>query len=100
MTELDSGLHYAAGDPVLVRVDRREQRVSVTDGGAAIARAGLAPRWKDLASRLERELDVNISHHGIVSLPVVAVGPGVEAIARRIAEASLAFYEELLELGA
>jgi hypothetical protein len=99
-TEVDSGLHYVAGDPVLVRVVRREQRVDVTDGGAAAARTGLAPGWKDIASRLARDLDVNISRHGVVSLPVVAIGPGVDAIAHRIADASLAFYQELLELEA
>ena len=97
-TKVDSGLQYRPGDPVLLRVIRREHRVEVSDHGAAAERAGLATGWQDLARRLQRESDVNISRHGAVSLPVVAAGPGLEAITRRIAEASLALYQELLEL--
>ncbi len=97
-TVIDAGLEYRPGDPVRLRVVRREQRTSVTDDGAAISKAGRPPRWREAAHRLERELDVNFSHRGVVSLPVVAAGPGVEAIVARIAAASLAFYQELLEL--
>jgi|HubBroStandDraft_6_1064221.scaffolds.fasta_scaffold416967_2 hypothetical protein len=97
-TVIDAGLEYRPGDPVRVRVVRRERRTSVTDDGAAISKAGRPPRWREAAHRLERELDVNFSHRGVVSLPVVAAGPGVEAIVARIAAASLAFYQELLEL--
>ena len=35
----------------------------------------------------------------VVSLPVMPGGPGFDAIVARIGEASLALYEELLELG-
>jgi hypothetical protein len=104
-TVIDAGLEYRPGDPVRVRVlgggggvGRRARPTSVTDDGAAISKAGRPPRWREAAHRLERELDVNFSHRGVVSLPVVAAGPGVEAIVARIAAASLAFYQELLEL--
>ena len=97
-TVIDAGLEYRPGDPVRVRVVRRERRTSVTDDGAAISKAGRPPRWREAAHRLEREMDVNFSHRGLVSLPVVAAGPRVEAIVARIAAASLAFYQELLEL--
>jgi hypothetical protein len=97
-TTVDSGLRYAGSDPVLVRVIRREQRLDVTDAGAAAERAGLPHGWAEVASQLERELVVNISRHGVVSLPVVAAGPGLDAITRRVAKASLALYQELLEL--
>lgn len=48
--------------------------------------------------RLERELDVNVSRQGAVWLPVVAAGPSEPEVVARIAAASLAFYEDLLEL--
>jgi hypothetical protein len=99
-TVIDAGVAYRPGDPVRVRVVRRERRTSVTDDGAAISKAGRPPSWREAAGRLERELDVNFSQRGVVSLPVVAAGPGVEAIVQRIAAASLAFYQELLELDA
>jgi hypothetical protein len=98
--ELESPLSYTPGDPVRVSVSHREQAVSVSDDGGAIERAGAAQGWRLAADRVASELDVNVSRHGVVSLPVVRVGPGEEAIVRRIGEASLAFYQELLELSA
>jgi hypothetical protein len=95
---IDSGLEYRPGDPARVRVVRREQRVSVTDDGAAIRRAGRPSRWREAADRVGRELVVNVSRDGSIWLPVVRAGPGEPEIIRRIAEASLALYQEVLEL--
>jgi hypothetical protein len=97
-TEVDTGLEYRPGEPVLVRIVRRPHGVSVSDDGAAVEKAGHPPGWRAVAARIDRELVVNVSRHGVVSLPVVAVGPGLEAIVQRIGDASLAFYQELLEL--
>jgi len=47
-----------------------------------------------------REQAINVSRHGVVSLPVVSVGPGETAIVARIGEASRALCQELLELAA
>jgi hypothetical protein len=60
-TVIDTGLEYRPGDPVRVRVLRRQHRISVTDDGAAIEKAGRPPRWREAADRLDEELDVNIS---------------------------------------
>jgi hypothetical protein len=98
-TVIDTGLEYRPGDPVRVRVVRREHRISVTDDGAAIEKAGRPPRWRKAADRLDEELDVNIGQGGVISLPVVRVGPCEQKIVRRIGEASLGLYQELLELG-
>jgi hypothetical protein len=92
------GLEYRPGDRVRVRVVRREHRISVTDDGAAIEQAGRPLRWREAAYRVEEELDVNISRGGVISLPIVRVGPSEQRIVRRIAEASLGLYQELLEL--
>jgi hypothetical protein len=43
-------------------------------------------------------LVVNVTRWGVVTLPVVRVGPGEDAIVARIAEASRWLYQELLEL--
>jgi hypothetical protein len=74
------------------------ETISVTDDGAAVARAGRPAGWVEVADRLAGELDVNVSRQGVVSLPVVEVGPGEQAIAARIGDASQALYHELLEL--
>ena len=97
-TAIDCGLEYRPGEAVRVSVARREQRISVSDDGVAIEKAGRPARWRDVADRVERALIVNISRRGAVWLPVVATGPGVETVVRRIAEASLDFYQALLEL--
>ncbi len=99
-TEIETGLEYRPGEPVLVRVVRRPHRVSVSDDGAAVEKAGHPPGWGAAAARIDRELVVNVSRRGVVSLPVVAVGPGLDAIVQRIGDASLALYQELLELQA
>jgi hypothetical protein len=96
---IDTGLEYRPGDSVRVRVVRRGHRISVTDDGAAVEKAGRPPRWRDAVDRVDEELDVNISQGGVISLPVVRVGPCERQIVRRIGEASLGLYQELLELG-
>jgi hypothetical protein len=96
---IDTGLEYRPGDPVRVRVLRRGPRTWVSDDGAAYALAGAPHDWPDAAARVGQELIVNFSRHGVISLPVVPVGPSEERVIRRIAEASRAFYQELLDLG-
>jgi hypothetical protein len=96
--EIESSLVYRPGEPVTVSVRHREQAISVSDQGGAIERAGAPEGWRVAADRVASELDVNVSRHGVVSLPVVRVGPGEDVIVRRIAKASLALYQELLEL--
>jgi hypothetical protein len=96
---VDTGLEFLPGDPIQVRVVHRDLRTHITDDGAAVSRAGSPGHWQDVAHRLGRELDVNISRHGVISLPVVRAGPPEAAVVRRVAEASRAFYQELLEVG-
>jgi len=95
---VDTGLEYVPGDPVVIRIVRRDRRTTISDGGAAIARSGRPAGWRDVARRIDDELIVNVSRQGTVWLPVVGRGPGEEAIVRRIGEASLALYQDLLEL--
>jgi hypothetical protein len=97
-SRVDTGLEYRPGDPVRVWVRRRERRVSVSDRGAALDKAGAAPGWQRASAQVHAELDVNITRGGVVWLPVVAVGPSEEDVARRIGHASLIFFQELLEL--
>jgi hypothetical protein len=97
-TVIDTGLEYLPGDPVNVTVIHRERRITVTDHGGAVARAGRPPGWRGAVERVLAELDVNISRDGVVSLPVVGAGIGEAAIVDRISVASLSLYQELLEL--
>lgn len=48
---------------------------------------------------VHRDQRARISRHGVVSLPVVRVGPPEAEVVRRIGEAARALYQDLLELG-
>jgi len=95
---VETGFEYVPGDPVRVRIVRRDRRVRVTDDGAAVERAGRPAGWREVAGRVANEVVVNVSRHGIVWLPVSRCGPGLDEVVRRIGEASLALHQEILEL--
>jgi hypothetical protein len=94
---VDTGLEYRPGEPVLLRTVKRRHTL-VTDDGNALEKAGRVPGWREIGIRLERELCVNVSRQGAVFLPVVGRGPGYDAIVRRVAEASLTLYQDVLDL--
>lgn len=83
---------------MLIRVAHRAQRITVSDAGAAVERGGRPSGWRAAAERIADELVVNVTRQGVVTLPVVRVGPGEDVIVARIGQASLALYQELLEL--
>jgi hypothetical protein len=97
---LDSGLTYGGDAPVLVHASKREGRYRFSDEGGAVERAGRPLGWEEAARRLETEYVVNVSRSGVVWLPAAERRDRtwLAAIAERIAQASGAFYGELLEL--
>ena len=89
---MDTGLEYAPGDRVLVRVIKRDGRERVSDEARAASKAGRAKVPEEIARRVEEEFVVNVSRRGEIFLPG-------ERFTRRIGEASLALYQDLLDLG-
>lgn len=89
---MDTGLEYAPGDRVVVRVIKRDGRERVSDDARAAEKAGRAKVPEDIARRVEDEFIVNVSRRGEIFLPG-------EGMAQRIGEASLALYQDLLDLG-
>ena len=69
----------------------------IDDGGAAVALAGRPHGWRDVARIIEDEYCVNVSRHGLVFLPVSGCLP-VDEVEARIAAASSAFANDLLDL--
>lgn len=94
---VSTAYEYSPGDPVRVRIVRRGRKTGITDDGAAIERAGRPEGWRDVARRIDEALIVNVSRHGVVSLPIVRRGPDEDEIVDRIARASLALYQDLLD---
>ena len=88
---VDTGLEYGPGDPVIVRVVTRDGREKVSDEGRAAAKAGASKVPEDIARDLERAYIVNVSRRGEIFLP------GARFV-DRIGKASLALYQDLLEL--
>jgi hypothetical protein len=98
-TVIEIGLRFGRDTPVRVHIVHRDHRVTVSDDGAAIDLAARPRRWREAGRAISDEYLVNITRNGTVSLPVVPAGPDEDEVIRRIGEASLAFYQELLELG-
>ena len=97
----DSGLVYADGEPVVVRVRQRGRRIDIDDDGAAVARAraiGTTDRWLDVARQVASTDDLNVNRRGVIFVPAVE-GRDVDALATRVARTSRALETELLAQG-
>ena len=97
---LDSGLTYGGGSPVLVRAVKRDGDYTFSDDGRAIEAAGRPSDWREAALRVQADYVVNVGSGGVVSLPAAGRRDldWLATLADRVAEASAAFYGELLEL--
>jgi hypothetical protein len=92
---IDSGLAYREGDPVRVRVRKRGHRYDLNDGGAAVRKARVRD-WLPLAQDVVEAYWLNVNRRGVVSVGTV-YERDVAPLAARVAETSLAVYQELLE---
>ena len=94
----ETGLTYTKGEPVLVTVRQRGRRYELRDGGRGVELAGRPRGWRERATAVVDEYDLNLTRTGVVFVPAVEGGVDREWLARRVAEASLAVYDALLEL--
>jgi hypothetical protein len=97
VSSVETELEYRPGEPVRLRV-ALHRFPWVFDDARAVKLAGYPGGWRAVAERIARERGVNVKRNGVLSLPVVAGGPGFDAIVDRVATTSLELYEELLEL--
>jgi hypothetical protein len=95
---LDTGLAYTEGEPVLVSVRRRGRRYDLRDDGRALELAGRPAGWQEAAAAAVDTFDLNLTRSGVVFVPAVEGGIDRDWLARRVAEASLAVYDAVLEL--
>jgi hypothetical protein len=97
---LETGLTYDGIAPVRVHVTRREGRYEFSDGGGAVAAAGVRPSELRFDDRIELgQYDVNVSRKGVVSLPGFASSSPewLAKLPELVAEGSVVLYEALLE---
>lgn len=96
-TVIDSGRLYTEGEPVRVQVRKRAHRFAIGDGGQAVRLAGKPSGWLAVAQQVADDFDLNVNRSGVVFVPTVYLD-WVDGLAARVADASLAVYEALLEL--
>jgi hypothetical protein len=96
-TVRDTGLEYARGRPVRVRVRRRGIRYDIDDLGGALEAAQRPPGWREAAERTVAEEGLNVTRAGEVCVQIVE-GRDVDAIVRKLARTSLAVYDAVLDL--
>jgi hypothetical protein len=96
--QVDTGLVYGEGEPVLVRVKRRLDRHLIDDEGAAARIAGRPRGWQEAAHEVVvRGHCLNVDRRGRVFVPTVHPA-SVDGLVARVGEASVALYAALLDL--
>jgi antitoxin (DNA-binding transcriptional repressor) of toxin-antitoxin stability system len=93
----ETGLSYAPGRPIRVRVRRRGVRYDIDDMGGAVALAGRPPGWLEEADRVARARGWNVKRNGVVFVQAVE-GRDIDALVRGTGEASAAVLEALFAL--
>jgi hypothetical protein len=88
-------LQYRPGEEVEVVVRKRGWRFDVSDAGRAVTAAGSPPGWRKVAERIVDEHALNVNRQGVVF--VQSNEARLESLVVRVAECSVALYQELLE---
>ena len=89
-------LRYGPGEPVSVVVRKRGWRFDVSDGGRAVELARARPGWRDVAKAVvEDDHWLNVNRRGVVF--VQSNEARLDNLIARVAECSVALYEELLD---
>jgi hypothetical protein len=94
---VEPGPVFGDGEPVRIRIRKREHRYDLDDDGAAWTKAGASGRAAlEAAERVVAQEGFNVNRRGVVFVPAVE-GRDIDGLAARLADCSLAVYEELLD---
>jgi hypothetical protein len=93
---------FGGGETAEVLVRRRGDWLYFSDDGAAVRAAGGPSGWLRVAEEVVAALDLNLNRRGVVSVasPESRGQAWLDELERRVADASVAVYEALLELDA
>lgn len=94
--EIATGQRYGSDEPVVVRVRRRDDKLTVDDDGAAVRLAGRPPGWHERADRLVRVTGANLNRRGVVFVPAVGDAQ-LDRLVAFVASTSLEVYDALLD---
>jgi hypothetical protein len=90
-----TGLQYRPGEDVEVEVRKRGRRFDISDAGHAVTAADSPQGWQEVAERVVDAYALNVNRLGVVF--VQSNEARLEALVLRVAECSVALYQELLE---
>jgi hypothetical protein len=88
-------LVYTAEEPVEVVVRKRGWRFDVSDGGRAVELAGRPSGWLATAEQVVAAYALNVNRRGVVFVQTNEAR--LERLVARVAECSVALYQELLD---
>lgn len=86
---------YGPGDHVEVLVRKRGWRFDLSDGGRAVELAGRPRGCRRIAEEVVEEFALNVNRRGVVF--VQANEARIDSLVIRVAECSVALYQELLD---
>jgi hypothetical protein len=86
---------YAPGEPVEVVVRKRAWRFDISDGGRAVELAGRPSGWLAVAEQVVGAHALNVNRSGVVF--VQSNEERLERLIPRVADCSVAVYQELLD---
>jgi hypothetical protein len=99
---LETGTTYDGVTPVRIRAAKRDRLYEFSGGRGAVAAGDVDPKQLALPGSIATgRYSVNVSRHGMVSLPGFARSSDewLAKLPELVANGSLALYEALLELG-
>src|ERR671935_222210 len=94
---IETELSYLPDAPVQVSIRKRGNKWDIDDGGEAVRLAGKPPGWLEVARQTVAEDALNVNRAGVVFVSTFRED-WVVPLAERIAAASKAVYDALLEL--
>ena len=86
---------YGPDQRVDVLVRKRGRRFDVSDDGRAVELGGKPTDWEEVAERVVAHHAINVNRRGVVF--VQSNEQRLESLVERVAECSVALYQELLD---
>ena len=94
--DVHTGRTYGSSEAVVIRVVRRDGKLTIDDDGAAVRLAGRPPGWLERADRITAATGVNVNRRGVVFVPAVGDAQR-DRLVDLIATTSLEVYDALLD---
>ncbi len=94
--DVDTGRTYGSSEAVVVRIRRRDGRLTIDDDGAAVRLAGRPRGWHERTERIVEVAGANVNRRGVVFVPTVGDAQ-LDRLVAVIAATSLEVYDALLD---